>query len=358
MKKVTVNASKNYDILIEKGLLPKVGGLVSQAVGTAPRIAIVTDDNVDPLYTGALVGALEKSGFSGTEKFVIGHGERSKSPETLLGLLSFLAKKHFTRGDLLIALGGGVVGDLCGFAASVYLRGIRFVQIPTTLLAAVDSSVGGKTAVDLPEGKNLIGSFYQPSLVVCDPLLLDSLPCDIYRDGFAEVIKYGVILDRDFFEKLKNPDGNDICGIIARSVEIKRDIVNADERDNGIRGLLNFGHTLGHGIELRTDFAVSHGAAVAIGMVLAARIAANIGLCDASVPEEIEAILKKYRFDTKCPITSEELYDAALSDKKRSGDKINLILPKSIGNAVIYTVGIGRDTLLKMIEEALSWQKN
>lgn len=358
MKRIKVNASKKYDILIENGLLSRSGELISSLYKSAKkRICIVTDDIVDALYADALTESLESAGFRNTIKFVIQNGERSKTPQDLLELCGCLAENHITRSDLLIALGGGVVGDLCGFAASIYLRGVDFIQIPTTLLSCVDSSVGGKTAVDLPEGKNLIGTFYQPSLVICDPSLLDSLPKSIYRDGFAEVIKYGVILDSDFFAKLTSADRPDICNIIARSVEIKRDIVEQDERDRGVRALLNFGHTLGHGIELATDFRYSHGAAVAVGMVLAARMAVGLSLCDTSIPETLEELFISYGFDTNCPTSAKMLASAALSDKKRSGDALALILPTAIGKCVIHNVPADEEYLQGLIEEAISWKR-
>ena len=359
MRKVSVEASKNYNILIGRGLFNRVGALIRENVANADnaRICVVTDENVDRLYGAEIIENLSKDGFADSVKFTVPSGESSKSPQKLFELLGFLADEHFTRSDILVALGGGVVGDLCGFAASIYLRGIKFVQIPSTLLAAVDSSVGGKTAVNLPEGKNLAGTFYQPSLVICDPNLLDSLPSDIRRDGFAEVIKYGVILDRDFFESLKGGDKSnrsELERIIARSVELKRDIVNADERDVGIRAVLNYGHTLGHGIELHSNFTVSHGSAVAVGMVLAAKIAFNLSICDENTVCEIENILISYGFDTKCKISAEELYDAALSDKKRSGNSITLILTEKIGKCVMKKFAVDRNTLLPIIEEAVS----
>lgn len=359
MKRIRVNASREYDILIEKGLLVNAGKLIAENTALSPsrRALIVTDDKVDALYADRLKKSLSDVGYKNTGKFVFANGEASKSPEVLLELCRVLAREHFTRSDFLIALGGGVVGDLCGFAASIYERGIEFVQIPTTLLSCVDSSVGGKTAVDLPEGKNLIGTFYQPSLVICDPSLLDSLPHEIYRDGYAEVIKYGVILDGKFFDRLSMEKRPDICDVIARSVEIKRDIVSADERDHGLRGLLNFGHTLGHGIELHTAFEYSHGAAVAIGMVLASRIATLLNICDDDVPVKVETLLKSYDFDTSCPIGSRELFDATLSDKKRKGKSLTLILPKAIGDACFYEVDLTCGKLEELIEEAIKWRQ-
>ena len=337
---ISVNASKSYDVIIENGALARAGELIASVLGKR-RLAILTDDTVDRLYSRTLIASLENAGYDAV-KFVIPHGEASKNPENLFAFLNFLAEHQLTRTDALIALGGGVVGDLCGLAAALYLRGVEFVQIPTTLLARVDSSVGGKTAVDIPAGKNLVGAFWQPSLVICDPDTLSTLPADTFRDGCAEVIKYGIILDNAFFHRLKTPlnadsiDAAALSGAIARCVEIKRDVVAEDEFDRGLRGLLNFGHTLGHGIEKESDFTITHGSAVAKGMVLAAKIAILLGLCLPSDANAIAEILTDYGFDLTCPYSAEALYHAALSDKKRSGGNITLILPRSLGECVLH----------------------
>ena len=340
---ISVNASRPYDVIIERGLLSHAGEMIRSVLGDR-RLAILTDDRVDALYGDALMASLKAAGYDAV-KFTIPNGEESKNPANLLAFLSFLAEHHLTRTDALIALGGGVVGDLCGLAAALYLRGVEFVQIPTTLLAAVDSSVGGKTAVDIPAGKNLVGAFWQPSLVLCDPDTLLTLPEDTFRDGCAEVIKYGVILDGAFFRRLKTPLNTDeaICGellvsAIARCVEIKRDVVAEDEFDRGLRGLLNFGHTLGHGIEKESNFQITHGSAVAKGSVIAAKIAVLLGLCPRSVADEIETILLDYGFDLSCPYSAEALYNAALSDKKRAGGSLTLILPEAIGQCVLHKI--------------------
>ena len=331
MRKITVDASTKYDIIIGKGLLGDAGDLCAQALGVH-SVAIVSDDTVDALYGNTLEESLKRAGYSPI-KFVIPHGEASKSMESLGNLLGFLADNHITRSDFLIALGGGVVGDLTGFAAAVYLRGIKFVQIPTTLLAAVDSSVGGKTAVNIPEGKNLVGSFHQPSLVICDYETLDTLPTDIFADGCAEVIKYGIINDMPLFEKLKNPIKPQIEDIIANCVSNKRDIVNLDERDNGVRRLLNLGHTVGHAVEICSHFEISHGSAVAIGMAIVARASAKLGVCSIDVSTETEKMLESYSLPTKCDYTADELAAVAAGDKKRMGGTISFILPYAIGDS-------------------------
>lgn len=332
---IHVAASRSYDILIGHNILPQIGEALLPLLGNC-RIAVLTDSNVDALYGNRLMELLQAAGYEAC-KYVIPAGEASKCAENLLAFLNFLAVEQITRSDAIIAFGGGVVGDLGGLSASLYLRGIKYVQVPTTLLAAVDSSVGGKTAIDIPAGKNLVGSFYQPVLVYCDTALMDTLPADIYRDGCAEVIKYGMILDKELYGTLKKvPFERE--SVVARCVEIKRDVVQQDEFDNGLRGLLNFGHTFGHAIEKLSNFAVSHGSAVAKGMLIAARMAPLCGLCD--VAAELATMLSAYGFDLSCPYTADEIYDSLLSDKKRRGNKITIVLPKSVGDCVLVTVEV------------------
>lgn len=337
MKKVTVCASRVYDILIERGLIKSIGKLLSDAKISPCRAAILTDDNVDPLYSKTVEASLEAAGFS-TIKYVIKNGEDSKSAESFIAFLNFLASNKLTRSDILIALGGGVVGDLCGFCASAYLRGVKFVQIPTTLLSMVDSSVGGKTAINLDAGKNLAGAFYQPSLVVIDPDVLDTLDDKVFSDGCAEVIKYGIIGDRALFDKLKLGIKENIEDIIEGCVKNKRDIVNIDERDTGVRQLLNLGHTIGHAVEHLSDFSISHGSAVAIGTVAIAKVSVSLGLLLESEKNEISAMLQKYSLPIDCPYTAREISRVALSDKKREGGYINLVIPYAIGDSRLMRV--------------------
>ena len=335
-KTINVSASRCYDIHIGRGLLARLGEFIRPLLGEC-RLAVLTDSNVDALYGQAIIENLTNSGYD-VCKYVIPAGEASKCATNMLAFLNFLANEQITRKDAVIAFGGGVVGDLGGLSASLYLRGIKYVQVPTTLLAAVDSSVGGKTAIDIPAGKNLVGSFYQPALVCCDTALMDTLPKDIYRDGCAEVIKYGMILDRALYEKLHTiPFDRD--EVVARCVEIKRDVVQQDEFDNGIRGLLNFGHTFGHAIEKLSDFAVSHGEAVAKGMVIASRMAPLCGLCD--VVDGLSQLLEKYGFDVSCKYGAEEIFEALLSDKKRRGGTISIVLPRAIGDCTLVDVELG-----------------
>lgn len=338
MRKVTVRASRTYDVIIEKGILYRAGEESAKVINPCAA-AILTDDVVAPLYADILEKSLAAAGFS-TCRFTIEAGESSKSADSYLSFLNFLADNEITRADCIFALGGGVVGDLAGFAAATYLRGIKFIQIPTTLLAMVDSSVGGKTAIDIPSGKNLVGAFYQPSLVLCDYATLDTLPDNIFADGCAEVIKYGIINDKILFEKLKAPIKEQIEDIIENCVKNKRDMVNADERDTGVRQLLNLGHTAAHSIETLSRFEISHGSAVAMGMVIVARAAQKLGLCPQNDVDEIVKMLKDYNLPTECPFSADSLAEIALSDKKRKGDKIDLIVPFGIGDSQIYSINV------------------
>ena len=342
---IKVNAkSKSYEITVGEDtlfLLPEI----LDRVAPKASIALFSDSNVYALYGKRAEELLDSAGREHSS-FVIPAGEGSKTPETLFSFLEFMADNGFTRSDCVVALGGGVVGDVGGFAASIYQRGIKVVQIPTTVLAMSDSSVGGKTAVDLKAGKNLAGTFWQPDAVICDLSLSKTLPQNIFRDGCAEIIKYGVIIDAEMFERLES--GIDSCFeyAVTRSIEIKRDIVEADENDKGVRGLLNFGHTLGHAVEKLSGYGISHGSAVAIGMVAACRIAAKIGLCD--ITDRVNGLLVSYGFDTAMPYSAEQLSSALRSDKKRSGDSITLILPEKLGKCILYP------TTLKEVDRLLS----
>ena len=344
MKTVTVNASKSYDIKIGPGLL---GSLGAEAVklGKAKKIAIVSETNVYPFYGAAAEKSLRDAGFAVTS-FVFPAGEESKCAATYLELLNFLAENKLTRTDLIVALGGGVVGDLAGFAAATYLRGIRFIQIPTTLLAAVDSSVGGKTAIDLSAGKNLVGAFWQPSLVLCDTDTLTSLPHDIFIDGCAEVIKYGVLYDEPFFSYLESTGADfDREAVIARCVEMKRDVVMEDEFDTGARMKLNLGHTIGHGVEASSHFTLSHGKSVAVGMAIVSRASK----CPDN--DRIIGILKQFGLPTSTTTDADTLLRYALSDKKRSGGTVNLIIPNRIGDCSIVPTPV--EQIKSFIEEGL-----
>ncbi len=344
MKTVTVNASKTYDIKIGPGLLASLPQEIGK-LGQVQRIALVSDSNVYPLYGEAVLESLTQGGYL-ADPFVFPAGEQSKNGNTYLELLHFLGAHQLSRHDLILALGGGVVGDLAGFAAATYQRGIRFVQIPTTLLAAVDSSVGGKTAIDLPSGKNQAGAFWQPSLVLCDTDTLKTLPEDIFRDGCAEVIKYAILYDPVFFDYLERTGlAFDREVVIARCVEWKRRVVMEDEFDTGAGTMLNLGHTIGHGVEASSDFTISHGKAVAIGMAIVSRASA----CPDTA--RMLSILEQFGLPTGCDHNAKTLYTCALSDKKRSGGTVNLIIPKAIGNCEIVPTPV--EELLPFIQAGL-----
>ena len=330
MNTVHVKASREYDVLIGSGLLSTLGSHAA-AMSKVKRVCIVSETNVWPLYGKAAKQSLLDAGLDAVE-FVFPAGEESKNGQTYLNLLNFLAENQLTRTDLIVALGGGVAGDLAGFAAATYLRGIRFIQMPTTLLAAVDSSVGGKTAIDLPAGKNLCGAFCQPSLVLCDIDTLNTLPEDIFRDGCAEVIKYGILYDPDLFAHLSESGlAFDRQAVITRCVELKRDVVAEDEFDTGERMRLNLGHTIGHGIEAQSHFEISHGKAVAMGTAIVTRAAGQLDICSPKTVDAVLNALNKFGLPISCDCTAETLYRYSLSDKKRSGGIINLIIPLRIG---------------------------
>ena len=329
MKPVPVTASRNYEVHIGKGLLNTVAEHVA-AMKKVRSVCIVSDTNVWPLYGKTVERSLDNAGFH-VVAYVFAAGESSKSPATYLELLNCLAENRLTRTDLIIALGGGVVGDLAGFAAATYLRGIPYIQVPTTLLAAVDSSVGGKTAIDLPAGKNLVGAFYQPALVLCDTDCLNTLPPDIFRDGCAEVIKYGVLYDEALFSHLMEhgPDFDREL-VITRCVELKRDVVAEDEYDTGARMKLNLGHTIGHGVEALSNFSVSHGQAVAIGMAIAARSGCKAGICEPEAKARILAVLDRFGLPSTTGYAAPDLGNCAMADKKRTGGTVDLIIPERI----------------------------
>ena len=334
MEQVLVRASRVYEVIIGEGVLSELG-LRAAALLRGRRAVIVTDSNVGPLYAARTEEKLRGSGFEVTT-FTFPAGEASKNPGTLLELLTFFAKQELTREDVVIALGGGVTGDLAGLAASLYLRGVPCIQVPTSLLAMVDSSVGGKTAVDLPEGKNLVGTFTQPYLVLCDITTLDTLPKEVFEEGMAEVIKYGMIRSKELLELLLTEDAERKRErVIAQCVRLKRDVVAEDEQDFGERQILNFGHTLGHAIEREMNYKLFHGDCVAIGMAIMTRALVRDGRCPESCEKILEKLLKKYQLPNNTELPSERILAAARADKKRRGEKITLIEPKTLGNCVL-----------------------
>jgi len=345
MKIINVTASKNYDVIIGTNLLNTLGQQLLKVLNKPCKVAIISDSNVWPLHGFTAETALCNAGFS-VIHFVFPAGEISKNADTYFQILNFLAENHITRSDAVLALGGGVPGDMTGFAAATYLRGIRYIQVPTTLLAMVDSSVGGKTAIDLPTGKNLVGAFYQPDLVLCDLNTLHTLPESIFCDGCAEVIKYGVLYDRVLFDHLSAKGLRfDREAVIARCVELKRDVVAKDEFDTGARQKLNLGHTIGHGIEAQSNFAITHGQAVAIGMAIVAKAGCK------AIYEELCSVLRAFKLPTLTVFSAHQLYTSALSDKKRTGGTVNLIVPREIGYCEIIPTPV--EKLESFIKEGL-----
>ena len=358
MKTVTVNASRKYDVVIEEDLLHNCGEHISNVKRTC-TVAIISNTTVWPLYGHIVSTSLQKAGFQ-VIHYNIDDGESYKNSETYLQVITFLAENNITRSDLIIALGGGVVGDITGFCAATYLRGVDYVQIPTTLLAMVDSSVGGKTAIDLPQGKNLLGAFNQPKLVLCDIAVLNTLPVEIFTDGCAEVIKYGVLYDAALFDHLTEHGIHfDREYVISRCVSLKRDVVCEDEFDTGARQKLNLGHTIGHAIEKNSNYTLSHGHSVALGMAIITKAALAANTCTVEAYDKIISILKLFSLPASIQdipkissqYDTEHLSNAALSDKKRTGDAVNLIIPRRIGDCTIQKTPI--DQLPSIIESGL-----
>ena len=322
------------DILIGRGLLDEAAARCA-AVFSPSRIHIVTDSNVAPLY----LAQLEIQFSLPTSHTIIPAGEENKRLSTVETIYHDLIANGMTRKDLIIALGGGVTGDITGFAAATFLRGVALCQIPTTLLAQVDSSVGGKTGVDLPEGKNLVGAFYQPRLVLIDPNVLSSLPDRVFSEGMGEVIKYGCISNPNILEMCADlAYKENIEDIIYECVKIKRDVVAVDEHDTGLRMILNFGHTIGHAAEKLGNYIdLAHGEAVAVGMVAAMRLSNRIGAPIDHVPM-LTAVLNRAGLPTELNYDREEIYRALLSDKKKFGGTVNFILVRELGNAEIVPI--------------------
>jgi len=332
MQTIHIDASKAYDVLIGSGLLADAGKLISSACPKARKAFIVSDDNVWPLYGEKLTASLKPAGFD-TSSCVLPHGETSKSMANFEALLERMCEERVSRNDIIVALGGGVIGDLSGFVAASYKRGISYIQVPTTLLASVDSSVGGKTAINLKAGKNQVGSFWQPSLVICDTDCLKTLTEEEYLCGCAEVIKYSILYSEKFFEELKaKPIKDNYEYVIGVCVGMKRDVVAEDEFDTGARMLLNLGHTAGHSIEACSKLQVLHGQAVATGTAIIARACAARGVCSSETRDRILSLLEQYGLPTETGFNADELYEESLSDKKSEGSKLNLIVCESIGS--------------------------
>ena len=334
MRTVGIPTEKPYEVLIGRGLLASLGERLALAHRPC-RAVVVTDSTVAPLYLDRALESLKKAGFSASS-YVMPAGEEHKSAETFLDIQRFLIRTELTRSDLLVALGGGVVGDMTGFCAATYQRGIPFVQVPTTLLCAVDASVGGKTAIDLPEGKNMVGAFHQPLLVLCDTETFDTLPGLRWQDGAAEMLKHGVLADGEMFRLLSSGVWRErMEELVQRNVEIKRSFVVGDEKDRGKRQLLNFGHTIGHAVEWLSGFTLSHGQAVAVGMVAETRAARKMGLTKLD-----EAVILRGARANGLPVSfpafAGDITAAVLRDKKRTGGALGVCVPLRLGEAGLH----------------------
>ena len=337
---IHVRTGVPYDVIIERGILNQVGKLVKKILPKAESCVIVSDSNVAPVYAETVKQSLETAGYRAAIN-IFPAGEENKRLPAIVGMYEAFTQAELSRSDFAVALGGGVTGDMCGFAAATYLRGIPFVQIPTTVLSQNDSSVGGKTGIDLECGKNLVGSFHQPCLVLADADTLATLPARYVTDGFGEIIKHGCIKSAELFELIEahGTDMNMIEELTARSVEIKAGVVERDEKESGERMLLNFGHTIGHAIEKCAGYTgIAHGEAVGIGMLMMARAGEAAGISAIGTSDRIKAVLEKCGMPVSCGFTPEEVCAAAMLDKKRRGEYMNIVLLREIGNAFVYKI--------------------
>jgi 3-dehydroquinate synthase len=351
-------AERSYEITVGAGSLGNSTELLKPFV-SGKKIMIITDSNVEKLYLDKCSKVLAEAGANlSSASFTA--GESSKHIGTLEKLYSAAVDNGLDRGSLIIALGGGIPGDVAGFAAATYMRGIKFIQVPTTLLAMVDSSVGGKTGIDLPQGKNLVGAFWQPKHVLIDPEVLKTLPEREIRCGLAEVVKYGVIIDGDFFEtleknidKLKALDLDFYTEVIAHCCKLKAQVVSEDEREGGLRGILNYGHTFGHAVEAVSGFdKIAHGEGVSIGMRMAADLAVELGMFDGASRDRQNALLLAIGLPLAAPgLDPEKIFAAMFKDKKAQSGKLKLVLPEKLGK-VIFRSDIEQEKILAAIKAA------
>ncbi len=347
-------ASGAYDVHVGAGVLARAGAIAREAAGGG-RCCVVTETNVGPLYAEELEASLASAGYEVAPKLTFPAGEPSKNLGTLAGLLEGLAERGLTRDDVIVALGGGVTGDVAGLAAALYLRGCPVVQVPTSLLAMVDSSVGGKTAVDLPAGKNLAGAFWQPSAVVADVRCLSTVSPELFRDSCGEVVKHAVLADARMLDDLTRAPLTEpgvgearLVDVVARNVEIKRDVVDADERERGLRQTLNLGHTLGHAIESASGFSLGHGSCVAAGLCMVSRASARMGWCSEETAVRIVACVEAHGLPTGSDVPAETLMGYVGHDKKRHGDSVNLVVPVEPGRVEVRRVALGE--LARIVE--------
>lgn len=338
MKTIKVRTQREYSVYIGDSLLDRAGEYIYDAVG-GDIAAIITDDVVSSIYLNRLRASMKNAGFKSVV-FTVRNGEGSKNVFTCSRALEFLADNKVTRTDVVVALGGGVVGDIAVFTAATYLQGVPCVLIPTTLLAAVDASVGGKAALNMETGKDLVGVFHQPVLVLTDCRLLEELPPRIFVEGCSEIIKFAMVADSELFNMLANDTSLDLEEVVARCVDIKRIIVCRDEFENGERRLLDFGHTIGHAVEFLSKFMISHGKAVSIGMAVEALAAFRLGMCDQDCYNGLIDTLHKYGLPVRTRFEADELMRAAMTDKKRRGDSLLMVFPRKVGKCILSSVSI------------------
>lgn len=347
--KIEVKTANPYTVTVEPGALDRVGEIAAEIKKPGTRAILISETNVMPLYGQRVRASLEAAGFL-VSTFTFPAGEEHKQIATVCDMYKAMSEAGFTRTDFVVTLGGGVTGDMGGFAAATFLRGMDFIQVPTTLVSQADASVGGKTGVDLPFGKNLVGAFHQPRAVITDPDALTTLPKHFFNDGLGEVIKHGCIADKELFEALEAGAAlHDMPGVVARSISIKRDFVEADTRDTGRRMILNFGHTCGHALEKLHNFqGLSHGEAVGIGMVLACRAGEKLGVTAPGTGRRVAAVLEQYGLPTEAGFSMEEIVAATALDKKSDGTSLRFILIKEIGESLIYP--LTREELLEALK--------
>lgn len=337
-----INTSKNYKIKIGRGLLNNISLFLKKYRDNC-NIVLITDDIVNSLYVDKVVENLSKNGFN-PHRFIIENGEKSKNLNTVTDILNFLADNNINRNDIILAIGGGVVGDISGFVASIYLRGIDYIQVPTTFLSSIDSSVGGKTGVNLDKGKNLVGSFNHPLEVICDVDTFKTLDKEIFSEGVAEAIKYGILFDKALFNRLATSElhqnSHDLEEIISTCVNLKAKIVQSDEFDKGNRQLLNLGHTIAHSIEKNSNFTIHHGIAVAIGTAIITKASEVKSIGQKGIYNKVKNCLLENNLPIEIEYTTEDIYKYIKYDKKVSGDFINLIVPIDIGYCKLYKLNL------------------
>lgn len=348
MRTVNIKASREYNVVIGAGLLAKAGSLITEVAPKATKALLVSETNVAPLYAATVKASLEEAGLQVFE-YTFAAGEQSKNINSITGMWGVMATNAFTRTDIVVSLGGGVAGDMSGFAAATFLRGIQVAQIPTSLLAMVDACVGGKTGIDLPEGKNQVGAFHQPSIVIEDTECLKTLSDETFTEGLGEVLKYAFIMDKELYSLLRDTADQGKALNLRNEAELLEDIVGKcvadkaytimnDEFDNGIRQTLNFGHTAGHVIEKDSNFTLAHGLCVAKGMGLFITACKELGMCESEEADKMLNLMKAYNLPTEDNSTPESIVKGAMNDKKKRGNTLSIILVNKIGEAEIVKV--------------------